>query len=165
MDNNARIMKTFTGPSRAGSKKIMKKNYGTAARKSKTDEDLPADFYQIFNESEKKGEEEKEGEEEEYEDEPDPEPEPPKKKKKSPKKKKPRKKVKVTVLKKGEPEDAFIVDQIMKKNLKRKARPKKVDVPKEKKIKPANKKRPREETALVKNKMETRKKKQTKLDK
>ena len=52
----------------------------------------------------------------------------------------------------------------MKKNLKRKARPKKVDVPKVKKSKPANKKRAREETPLVKNKIATRKKKQTRLD-
>ena len=168
MDNNARIMKTFTGPSRAGSKKIMKKNYGTTVGKSKTDEDLPTDFYQIFNESEKKEEEEKEEEYEEEEEEK--EPEPSKKKKKSPKKKKPKPKpkVKVTALKKGETEHVDVIDDIVdltkKKNLKRKARPKKLDVPKEKKSKPIDKKRPREETPLVKNKIATRKKKQTKLD-
>ena len=172
VDNNARIMKTFTGPSRAGSKKIMKKNYGTTVGKSKTDEDLPTDFYQIFNESEKKEEEEKEEEYEEEEEEK--EPEPSKKKKKSPKKKKPKPKpkpkpkVKVTALKKGETEHVDDIDDIVdltkKKNLKRKARPKKLDVPKEKKSKPIDKKRPREETPLVKNKIATRKKKQTKLD-
>ena len=64
-------------------------------------------------------------------------------------------------MQKGEPQDV-IVD--LKKNLKRKARPKKLDVPKVKKSKPINKKRPREETPLVKNKIATRKKKQTRLD-
>ena len=51
----------------------------------------------------------------------------------------------------------------MKKKLKRKARPKKQDVPKPKLLKHNNKKRGREESPIRKNKIATRKLKQIKV--
>ena len=135
--------KTYPVKQRPG-KNILKKYRACKGGKSKTDDDLPPDFYQIFDEPQpsKKGqkrsrtESQGEGGAEKKT--------PPPPTTRSRRIKEPKRKLTVQIgFSQGD-----IVDKNKKKYLKRKARPKKLDVPKEKKTKPANRKRDREESNI-----------------
>ena len=148
--------KTYPVKQRPG-KNILKKYRASKGGKSKTDDDLPPDFYQIFDETQppKKG---RKRSRTESQGEGGAEKKTPPITTRSRRKKEPKRKVTVQIgFSQGD-----IVDK--KKDLKRKARPKKTGVPKEKKTKPANRKRGREESDTSINKLSNRKKKQTKLD-